>query len=319
MTLATDPKHHLWEERFRPDRLEDVIIPQHIKDGLKTQIKEGAVTSMLFYSPSPGTGKTTTAFAIAHELDVKPLYINASLNNSIDDIRMMVVQYATTANMFGSSIKIVILDECERLSTAAQESLKGLMEQVSKNCAFILTTNTKSRIVEPLVSRCDEIDFIYTTADQTALAAQMLKRVFAILEEEQVTYDKMAVVQVVKKFAPDNRKILKTLQAYHKKHGTIDAGILGKLAGADIDALLSAMKQKKYDEVKTWCLNNFEMLGDDFYLRMFKTLEPVVVPQSVPQSVLTLNDYQRYHATVPDRFVHFLSLMTQLMMEVSFK
>jgi DNA polymerase III delta prime subunit len=320
MSIAANPSHFLWEEKYRPASLDDVVIPDALKAALKGYVAEGAIPSMLFYSPSPGTGKTTTAFAIANGLDIKPLFINASLDNSIDDIRMKVVQYATSANMFNSSKKLVILDEGERLSSQAQESLKGLIEQVSGNCSFLITTNAKSRIIEPLKSRCTEIDFVYSAADQTKLAAMMLKRVFVILKEENVTFDQASLIQVVKKFAPDNRRILKTLQAYAKVNGNvIDAGILGKLSGYDSAALIEAMKGKKYDEVKSWCMNNYERLGDDFYLKMFKTLEPIVQPQSVPQIVLTMNDYQRYHATVPDRFIHFLSLMTQLMMETGFK
>lgn len=320
MSLITDPAHHLWEEKYRPSNLDDVIIPQSLKDGLKTQIKDGAISSLLLYSPAPGTGKTTTAYAIAHALDVEPLFINASLTNSIDEIRMNVVAYATSANMFNDSKKLVILDEGERLSSAAQESLKGLIEQVSSNCAFIITTNAKSRIIEPLRSRCDEIDFMYSDNDKTALAAQMCQRVFAILTEEGVVFDKMSVVQVVKKYAPDNRKILKTLQSYSQKNNkNIDAGILGKLAGADVESLLSAMKEKNYEDVKKWCMSNYERLGDDFYGKMFKTLEAAVVNQSVPQAVLTINDYQRFHATVPDRFVHTLALVTELMMNQQFK
>lgn len=320
MTLVTDPRHHLLEEKYRPNNLDDIIIPQSIKDGLKAQIKEGKVTSMIFVSPGAGSGKSTTAFAVANELEVTPLLINASLDNSIDDIRMKVIQYATTASMFGSSIKIVILDEADRLSKQAQDSLKGLMEQVSANCSFILTTNYISRLEEPLISRCEVIEFTYSKEEQTKLAAKMCQRAFEILTEEGITFDKKSVIEVVKKFSPDNRKILKVLQAYSKKHNnTIDVGILATMSGFDSETLITAMKAKKYDDVKAWCFNNYDRLGDDFYGSMFKSLKDSVVDQSIPQSVLILNDYQRHHATVPDRFVHFLAMNTELMMGVSFK
>jgi replication-associated recombination protein RarA len=306
---ATRPEHLLWEERYRPSRLAEVIIPEHLKNTLLKSIQEGGVPSMLFYSPSPGTGKTTVAKAVCEEQGIKPLFINASMDNSIEDIRVKVVQYATTASLFNQNKKVVILDEGERLSVAAQDSLKGLVEQVSSNCSFIITCNAKSRIIEPLRSRCDEYDFVYSNQEQVQLAAQMCKRVFEILALEGVTYDQASVIQ-----------ILKTLQVYAKGNdNVIDAGILGRLAGADTAALIEAMKAKKYDEVKTWCVNNFERLGDDFYGKTFKTFQSVLVPQSIPQAILILNDYQRHHATVPDRYVHFLALMTTLMMETSFK
>lgn len=317
---VTHPDQLVWSQKYRPKTLNDVIIPEAFKSALLEYLKGGRIPNFLFFSPSPGTGKTTTALAVCEDLGIQPLFINASMDNSIEDIRMKVVQYATTASLIGASQKVVVLDEAERLSSAAQDSLKGLIEQVSNNCSFILTCNTKSRIIEPLVSRCTEVDFIYNADDQKKLAAFMLRRSMQILEAEGVTYDKAVIAALVMKFAPDNRKILNELQKYATENGkNIDAGILGRLKGADQETLVQAMKDKKYDEVKLWVTNNTDRLGDDFYGRMFKTLEQVLVPQSVPQMSLTLNEYQRYHSVVPDRFVHFLALMTQLMMEIQFK
>lgn len=312
-------EQYIWAERYRPQTLEDVILPAKFKEDLKAHVAKGRIPSFLFYSPSPGTGKTTTAKALCNELGIKPLFINASLNNSIEDIRMKVVQYATTASLFGESQKVVILDECERLSPAAQESLKGLVEEVSSNCSFVLTCNTKSRVNEALRSRCTEVDFIYTQEDQMKLGAQMIKRCSEILTENNITFDIPSLAAVVKKYVPDNRKILGVLQQYSVKTGTVDAGILGQLKGADQETLLTALKEKKFDVVKSWCFENHDRLGDEFYLQVFKSLEQVVVPQSVPGMVLVLNDYQRHHATVPDRFVHFLAMCTQLMIDVQFK
>lgn len=309
----------VWEQKYRPDLLDDVVIPKAFKESLRKYIIGGKIPNFLFYSPNPGTGKTTVAKAICNELGIKPLFINASLNNSVDDIRMMVVQYATTANMFGASQKVVILDEAERLSTAAQESLKGLIEQVSKNCSFVLTSNTKSRVIEPLRSRCTEVDFVYSTEEQLAISTQMLKRCTEILKLENVPFDLQVLVALVKKFSPDNRKILNELQRYSSENGSIDAGILGRLKGADSTVLVESLKNKKFDEVKAWCFDNFDRLGDEFYGQIFNTLSSLVTPQSVPQLVLVLNDYQRYHATVPDRFIHFTSLCTQIMVDVQFR
>lgn len=259
------------------------------------------------------------AKALCNELGIRPLFINASMDNSIEDIRVKVLQYATTVSLTGDSIKVVILDEAERLSQAAQDSLKGLIELVSANCRFILTTNSKGRIIDPLVSRCTEIDFVFGKDDQVAVSARMLRRCTEILNDRGVTFKLPVVAEVVKKYAPDNRKILNTLQQYAKGNNTIDEGILGKLRSSDATALISAMRSKNYNEVKAWVFDNFEIMLDDFYLKLFKTLEPMLNPQSVPQLVLILNDYQRYHAVVPDKFVHFLSMCTEVMMQVEFK
>lgn len=316
---ATHPDEIVWSQKYRPKVIQDVIIPESFKESLLKYTADGAIPSFLFFSPSPGTGKTTLALAICEMMNVRPLFINASLDNSIDDIRMKVIQYATTASLFGASRKVVILDEADRLSAAAQDALKGLMEHVSKNCSFILTCNTKSRISEPLVSRCIEVDFVYTKEEQKKVNLDIFKRVIQILEAEGVAHEKAPIAQLINMYSPDNRKIISEVQKYAKENGCIDNGILGKLKGVDEATLLQAMKEKKYDEVKSWCFDNYERLGDDFYGRVFKSLGAVLVPQSIPQAVLIINTYQRYHATVPDRFVHFLAMMTELMMEMTFK
>ncbi len=312
-------EHVVWAEKYRPATLDDVIIPEQFKTSLKAYIADGKVPNFIFFSQSPGTGKTTTAKAICNDLKIHSLFINASLHNSIDDIRTMVVQYATSASLIGSGRKVVILDEAERLSQAAQESLKGLIESVSKNCSFILTSNSKSKIVEPLRSRCTEVDFVYNADDILKIQAGMIRRCTDILKAENVEFELPVLVQLAKRFSPDNRKILNELQRYAKEFGKIDSGILGRLRSFDAETLIGALKAKKFDEVKQWCFLNSDGLQDDFYNRLFKTLEPVLVPQSVPQSILTLNDYQRHHHIAPDKFIHFTALCTELMMNVQFK
>lgn len=314
----------IWAERFRPQTLDDVIIPDAVKTQFRKFIADGQLPNLLLTSTSPGTGKTTTSKALSHDLGVRPLFLNASLNNSIDDIRMTVTQYATTAaiSMFSDDVKanhkVVILDEADRLSPAAQDAMKGLIEEVHKNCRFILTANNKSKIIDPLQSRLTPIEFRFTPTDAAKLMAQMLKRVFAILEETQTKYDKAAVAGIVKAFFPDNRGLLTFLQM-EAQLGEIGAGSLAKAASATPEALVEAMQGKKFKEVQQWIINNADRLADDFYERLFKMLEPKITDQSIPQLVLTLGEAQRYDSFVPSKYIHFLAIATEIMMQVQFK
>lgn len=313
----------IWAERFRPSNLDDVIVPDAVKSQFRKFVADGQLPNLLLTSTTPGTGKTTTAKALCNELGIKPLFINASLNNSIDDIRMTVTQYATTAavSFFAdekANHKVVILDEGDRLSANAQDALKGLIEEVHKNCRFIITANSKHKVIDPLQSRLTNIEFRFTKADSDKMMARMLKRVFDILEETQTKYDKMAVAGIVKTFFPDNRSLLTFLQM-EAQLGEIGAGSLAKAASATPEALIEAMQAKKYKEVQQWILNNADRLADDFYERLFKMLEPKIAEQSVPQLVLILGDAQRYDSVVPSKYIHFLALATEVMMQVTFK
>lgn len=309
---------YLWTEMYRPQKIDDVILPESLKGTFKGYVRDGQIANMLLSSATPGTGKTTVAFALCNELGIRPLFINASMRNSISDIRNDVLQYATTVSLFGTSIKVVILDEAERLSAEAQDSLKGLIEQVSKNCRFILTCNTKSRVIEPLRSRCTNIEFAFTADEMKTVSAQMYKRSCQILDDQGIVYNKAVVANLVKRFMPDNRQLLNKLQEYATAHKVIDEGILGQLAGGDVDALFEGMKAKKYDLVKQWCFDNQSKLADDFYQKFFLKAETKIEKASTPELVIIIDEYQRFHNTVPDRYIHFLAMMTHVMMRVTF-
>lgn len=310
----------IWAEKYRPKTMSDVIIPESVKAQFQTYADKGEIPNLLLTSATPGTGKTTTARAISYDIGVdKPLFINASINNSIDDIRMTVTQYATTMSLFGgSSHKIVILDEADRLSQAAQDAMKGLIEEVHSNCRFILTANRKSGIIDPLQSRLTQIEFKFSKEDEKRMVPRMFKRVMEILDIEKVQYDKKVVAHIVQKFFPDNRQLLVFLQA-EAAQGPINEASLARLSSMDPSTLIEAMKAKKYNDVRDWVANNADRMSDDFYDSLFKLMSPLLKEQSVPTAVLILGDHQRYHTIVPSKFLHFLSICTQLMMEVNFK
>lgn len=317
-------EEYVWAERFRPTRLEDVVIPASVKQQFQKFLQDKQLPNLLLTSSTPGTGKTTTAKALCHELGIRPLFINASINNSIDDIRMTVTQYATTVaiSMFNddniANHKVVILDEADRLSEAAQDAMKGLIEETSKNCRFIFTANTKRKIIEPLQSRLTDIEFAFTKADNDKMLPQMLKRVFGILDETQTKYNKVAVAGIVKTFFPDNRSLLVFLQK-EAALGEVSEGSLARAASVTPEALIDAMKKKQYKAVQQWILDNADKLNEDFYERLFKLLESQIVDQSVPQLVLTLGDAQRYDRVVPSKYLHYLAVSTQVMMECQWK
>lgn len=310
---------YLWAELYRPLMLDEVIIPDAVKAQFKAFIADGELPNLLLTSSTPGTGKTTTSYALCNELGIKPLFLNASLNNSIDDIRSTVMDYATTVSMFGNAKhKVVIFDEADRLSANAMDALKGIIEAVHKNCRFILTANNKNKIIEPLQSRLTNIDFSFTKIETDKLMAKMLRRAFDILDENKITYNRAAVAGIVKSFCPDNRRLLTFLQM-ESKSGTIDEGSLAKASSASPESLIESMKTKQYKAVQQYVLNNADRMSEDFYERLFKMIEPQLDDQSIPQAVLIIGDYQKHDTVVPSRYIHFLAMVTELMMQLRFK
>ena len=128
----------LWIEKYRPQTINDLILPSDLKSLFESFVSDGEIQNILLYGGA-GKGKTSTAYALTTQLGCDVLYLNGSLDNKIDDVRYTVQQFATTGS-FKSGKKVVIIDECDRM-VSAQEALKSLMEQTESNCRFILTTN----------------------------------------------------------------------------------------------------------------------------------------------------------------------------------
>ena len=147
----------------------------------------------------------------------------------------------------------------------------------------------------------------------------MLRRMMEICKLENVEFDPKALAQITKRCIPDNRKLLQTVQKYKDQYGKIDSGILAVSQAQDVGTLITALKGGLFQQTLQWSLDNADSIGDDFYRYIYNALKDVVTDQTHAQLILTLNDYQRHHNTVPDRFLHLSSMCTQIMIESKFK
>lgn len=323
--LTVVASQYAWEHKYRPDNIDEIIMPRDVKAKLHGYLVEGKgkIPSLLFYSPKPGTGKTTTALALCNEIGCKkPLFINASLQNSIEVVRDLVIQYSTGVSVFGGQ-KVVILDEVERLSPAAQESLKGVVEQVAANCSFILTTNAKQRINEALRSRCREIDFVWNEKEALEVQVHFMKRCLEITTAEGIQCDPKVLSVIVKKNFPDNRKIMGILQENATTFGVVDERALRQVLSSDLQVLVAYMKEKNWGDVKQWVSDNQSSITEDFYSQVFKAIVPqtkekpkLISDEKIPELVFICGDAQINHRNVGDLWLHALYFLTNLMMSM---
>ena len=149
----------LWVEKYRPQKIDDCILPDSIKGTFKEFIENGDMPNLLL-SGTAGTGKTTVAKALCNELGYTTLVVNGSLDRNIDTLRNEIASFASTVSFDGGK-KCIILDEADYLNPQSfQPALRGFIEQFSKNVRFILTCNYKDKIIEPIHSRTTFINFI---------------------------------------------------------------------------------------------------------------------------------------------------------------
>jgi len=279
-------------------------------------IKEGTIPNMMLYGKA-GTGKTTVARALARDLGADSIIINCSEENGIDTLRTKIRNYCSTVSLNGG-LKIVILDEFDYANAQSiQPALRGAIEEFANNCRFVMTCNYKSRIIEPLHSRCTGIDFTVPNSEKAQVAAEVLKRIEFILSSEKVSYDKQVLVNLVKKHFPDVRRIINELQRYSSS-GKIDVGILAQGSSESYKELLGFMKGKDFVACRKWVVQNLDLNTADFFKRLYNELYTALKQNSIPQAILIIAEYQYKSAFAADQEINTMALIVQLMMDCEF-
>ena len=305
----------LWCEKYRPRNLDDCILPAEQRAVFQESIDKGEIQNMLLCGGA-GMGKTTVARAICEELGTDYIIINGSEESGIDVLRTTIKQFASTVSFSGKT-KVVILDEADYLNpNSTQPALRRFMEEFSTNCRFILTCNYKNRIIPALHSRCAVIEFKYSKEEKPKIAAKFMKRIQFILEREGIAFDEKVIASLLLKFFPDYRRIINELQRYSSS-GKIDEGILARVGDVNITDLADAMKEKDWQKMRKWVVNNIDNDPQVIFRRIYDEFSNKVV--EVPQLVLILADYGYKSAFCADQEINLVACLTEIMASVSFK
>jgi DNA polymerase III delta prime subunit len=264
----------LWVEKYRPSKLDGYVWRDNAqKRQVESWIREKSIPHLLL-SGTPGIGKTTMAKMLCNEIGIEDadlLEVNASRETGIDFIRNKIIPFISS--IAWGPFKVVLLDEADRLSPQAQDSLKGIVEEYSSFARFILTCNNANMIVPALHSRCQQ--FHFTKLDQTEFTA----RSATILVEENVEFDLETLDLYVSTTYPDLRKCINLLQQntsedkLHSPHKE-DAGSLdykfemvelfkaGKISEAR-KLLCGKARPEEMSEIYRWMYDNIEVFGAD--------------------------------------------------------
>ena len=309
----------LWVEKYRPNIVEDCILPDNIREVFQGFVNQGELPNLLL-TGTAGVGKTTIAKAMCEEIGASYIVINGSDEGRfLDTVRNRVRQFATTVSLTsGASHKVVIIDEADNTTSDVQLSLRTAVEEFHSNCRFIFTCNFINKIIEPLHSRCTVVDFRIKPEQATKLQGEFFTRLKTILTHEEVQYEDKVLAKLVKRYYPDWRRLINECQRYAAT-GSIDSAILVDVADISLDSLLGSLKRKEFTSVKNWVVQHMDNDPSMVMRKIYDSLYGVLKPSSVPEAVLIIAQYMKDIVIVPDQEINLLACLTEIMMRCEFK
>ena len=306
----------LWTEKYRPKKIEDCILPDRLKTPFQEYVNQGKIPNLLL-SGGAGVGKTTVAKAMCQEIGCDVMVINGSDESGIDTFRVKIKNFASSMSLTGGR-KVIIIDEADYLNpNSTQPALRNAIEEFAGNCSFIFTCNFKNRIIDPLHSRCAVIDFQLKNNEKSQMASQFFKRIQQVLQSENIESDDKVVVELVKKHFPDFRRVINELQRY-SQFGKIDTGILAQIVDVSINDIIKFIREKDFGAIRKWVASN-DVDATTFFRKLYDNLYETLKPQSIPQAVLILADYQYKQAFVADQEINTVACLVELMVNCEFK
>ena len=312
-------KKFLWVEQYRPQKIEDCILPANIKKAFQGFVDKGEIPNLLL-TGTAGVGKTTIAKAVCDEIGASYIVINGSDEGRfLDTVRNRVRQFATTVSLTsGAPHKVVIIDEADNTTNDVQLSLRTAVEEFHGNCRFIFTCNYQNKIIEPLHSRCTVFDFRIQKEQQQQLQGQFFLRLKKILDDNEVEYQDKVVVKLIQRYYPDWRRLINEAQR-HASTGKIDTDILCDIADVNLSQLMNSLKNKEFSTVRKWVVDNIDNDPNIIMRKIYDAIYETVKPKYIPEVVLILAKYQYQIAFSADQEINLLACLVEIMMSCEFR
>ena len=303
----------LWVEAYSPKTVQDCILPEKIKTTFLEYVNDGQFPNLILAGPA-GSGKTSLARALCNDIDADLLFVNASLDRGIGDVRNTVAQFASTSSLTGQQ-KVVFLDEADNLTQDSQKALRALIEEFQNHCRFILTCNYPYNIIEAIHSRCTVFDFQVTSQKELKKqTGEFGLRVVKILKDNDVEFNPKILLQFMESYAPDWRGILNNLQG-KTKGGKLPADILSETP----DALVEYLQKKQWTEARDWIQSKTHIHPKYLEQGIYKALQPALEDESKPMAVLIAAEYSDKLQSGSNPTITLLAMCTRIMMECKFK
>lgn len=299
--------HSIWAERYRPSKFEDFIGSEVVKETLKVWLEKKDIPHLFLYG-SAGGGKTSMAKLIIKNIPCDSLIINASDENGVDSIRNKVQDFAMTVGL--QPIKIILLDECDRLTPEAMSIMRNLMETYSYTTRFILTANYHERVSAMIKSRCQSFEI------KPPSMGECMAHLIKLLTAENIRFKKEDVAFIIKSYFPDLRKIINFAQ-----QSSINGELkIAKVSSAETDYKLKLIELLKtpsregiFTEIRQLVADATFSNYDDVYKFLFDHVNEYSSASKAPESILIIAEALRDSSLVFEREITFVSAMYKLL------
>ncbi len=253
----------MWVEKYRPQTLSAIVNQTEIIGSLEALIKDPTDMPHLLFSGSAGVGKTTTALCLSRQIlkeytTVCTLELNASDERGIEMVREKVKKFSRYAGMVDVPFKIIILDEADEMTSAAQTALRRIIEDTAKICRFILIANNVSKIIEPIQSRCATFKFTSISEED------VITRLEEIAKKEKVKTDKKGLKEIYEYTEGDLRHAINLMQATASLGGITEENVkasAGLTKTSDVDKVLKIALSGKVAEAREKMIELIKVYG----------------------------------------------------------
>jgi len=246
------PEFEVWAEKYRPKSLKDVINQKHVTERLEAFVKDKNIPHCLF-AGSAGTGKTTCALSMAHDLyggqwRANILETNASDERGIDVIRHKIKDFSRMKAIGNVPYKLVILDEADALTRDAQQALRRTMENFTRTTRFILICNYSSKIIDPIQSRCSIFRF------RSLSEKDQEKFIERIVKEEKLKISSDGIKALITLAEGDLRRVANLLQASSSLKKNITEDVVYEAASRakpkDVEEMLKIVMKGSFKDAR---------------------------------------------------------------------
>ena len=306
----------LLTEKYRPKALEDLITPKRVGE----KLSKGVYQHLLLHG-SPGTGKTSAAKVLVKHFKHPYLYINASTDTSVDIVRNRITDFCANRSIMDEpgKMKVIILDEIDGVSDQFFKALRATMETFASNSRFIATCNYINKLPDPILSRFEVINFDFDKEEETELTKKYIRRVYDICKAEEMTIEKDALVEFVRRNFPDLRSTLNKLQGF-KTQGTnaITVDNVKKFNSVYKDVFELVFRETDPAKNYQMLVSNYSNRVDDILQTLgaefieYIQQEQLQSVKHIPQIIISVAKHQSQRVHVIDPVITMLSCIYEI-------